>query len=221
MTTRRGGDNGGMERYVGTRFRTSFLDRRPPTSEQAEELARWCRTFSVAGFSPPGEEAFGNLSVRQDVGFLVTPTHRPFLELHADELVHVLVADSVRLRVVARGQHEPTSETFLHHEIYRRRPDVGAVFHGHSDAILEAGARAGIVTTPREVPYGTLELAHLAANAAQRADVFLLRSHGFVTLGRTMEEAGCRAMELSALVANEAQDLPRSRLTAWISRARG
>ena len=188
-----------MERYQGVRFETRVVDDRPPDAPGAARLVRWCRAFSEEGFSPAGESAVGNLSARLDPGFLVTPTHLPFLGIGVEDLVQVLAVDVATGVVTVRGRHEPTSEAFMHHAIYDRRPDVGAVFHGHCDALLEAAAQRGLPTTPREVAYGTPELARLAADVAAEHDLFLLAHHGFVALGATMEEAGARARSLLAL----------------------
>lgn len=189
-----------MERYQGVRFETRVVDARPPEAPDGEALVRWCRAFTAEGFSPVGESAVGNLSVRMAPGFLVTPTHLPFLELEIEDLVHLIEVDGDASTVTVRGRHEPTSEAFMHHAIYACRPDVNAVFHGHGDALLAAARRAGLPTTPREVAYGTPELARLAADVAREHDLFLLAHHGFVALGATMDQAGKRARSLLALV---------------------
>ncbi len=190
-----------MERYEGVRFETRVLDERAPEVPGGAELVRWCRTFCAQGFSPAGESAVGNLSLRMEEGFLVTPTHLPFLEMGVEDLVHVVGVDRAAGLVSVHGRHEPTSEVFMHHALYERRPDVQAVFHGHCDELLEAADRLGLPTTPpREVAYGTFELARLAADVAEEADLFLLAHHGFVALGATMDEAGARSLSLLDLL---------------------
>lgn len=185
-----------MERYRGVLFETRVVDPRPPDEDVGADLLRWCRVFARTGFSPPGESAVGNLSVRLLQGFLVTPTHVPFLDLVPEDLVHVLAVDPDGKQVSVRGRHAPTSEAFLHAAIYARRAEVGAVFHGHCDALLRVGDRLGIPSTGRAVAYGTPELARLAADVAARADLFLLARHGFVALGATADEAGERALAI-------------------------
>ena len=50
--------------------------------------------FVEEGLASDDEDASGNLSVRLDQGFLVTPTHVPLAALDAEQLVHVLEVDT-------------------------------------------------------------------------------------------------------------------------------
>ena len=75
----------------------------------------------------------GNTSLRlTDAGddslLLVTPTHHPYYRLQPDELVVV----NLEGEPVSPATMAPSSETRLHLEIYRQRPDVQAVAHTHS-----------------------------------------------------------------------------------------
>ncbi len=183
-----------METYEGVRFETRFVRREAPVSARASELLAWCRRFVEEGLASGGEDASGNLSVRLDQGFLITPTHVPLSTLKTEQLVHVIEADLDANFLLVEGALEPSSESFLHAALYDAHPDVDAVFHGHSSALVRHGARAGIATTPREAPYGTAELAELAVEASRKAPVFVLAGHGFVALGRSADEAGRRAL---------------------------
>lgn len=183
-----------METYEGVKFETRFVRRRAPVSARASDLLAWCRRFVEEGLASQDQEASGNLSVRLDQGFLVTPTHVPFSELRSEQLVHVLEVDLEANFVLAIGTVEPSSESFLHAALYAAHPDVGAVFHGHSAAIVKHGAAVGLAATPREVPYGTAELAVLAVEASREAKVFVLAGHGFVAMGATADEAGQHAL---------------------------
>ena len=75
----------------------------------------------------------GNTSLRltgsgDDSLLLVTPTHHPYYRLQPDELVVV----NLDGEPVSPAPMPPSSETLLHLEIYRQRPDVQAVAHTHS-----------------------------------------------------------------------------------------
>ena len=103
---------------------------------------------------------------------------------------------------------EPPSEFHIHREIYRRRPDVSAIVHSHPTHILAlsvAGQRllpaTAIGSFLPEEGAPVLDSAVLV-NTAQRgaalaqtlgdAPVVVLRQHGTVTVGRTLEEAVVR-----------------------------
>jgi len=122
-------------------------------------------------------------------------------------------------------------ERYLHGEIYRARPDVMGVAHGHSPAVVPFG----IVSTPMRATYhnaaflaygvpvfdirdtfGATDIvinssARGAALARALADkaVVLLRAHGFVAVGPSLQAAVFRAIftEVSARVQLQAEAL--------------
>jgi HCOMODA/2-hydroxy-3-carboxy-muconic semialdehyde decarboxylase len=123
----------------------------------------------------------------------------------------------------ARGRR-PFVERFLHAEIYRARPDVGAIAHGHSPSVVPFG----LVATPMVATYHNAaflaagvpvfdirdefsttdivisDTARGAALARVLGDrcVVLLRAHGFVAVGPTVPVAVFRGVftEVSARI---------------------
>lgn len=109
----------------------------------------------------------------------------------------------------------PSSELPMHLAIYRRRPDVGAVVHTHSTfaTTLSIAGRAipaihyyvaalgatEIPVTPRYALYGTDELAELAVSTMGEGRAVLLRNHGAVAVGRSLEEAYTNALLVETL----------------------
>lgn len=115
-------------------------------------------------------------------------------------------------------------ERFLHGGIYRARPDVMAVAHGHSPSVIPFG----LVDTPMRATYhnaaflaagvpvfdirDTFGATDIVINSADRAaalaetladkSVVLLRAHGFVAVGPSLQAAVFRAFftEVSARV---------------------
>ena len=147
----------------------------------------------------------GNTSLRltnagDDSLLLVTPTHHPYYKLQPGELV-VVDLDG---EPVAPAPMRPSSETRLHLEIYRRRPDVQAVAHTHS---IYASAAAvvgrdipplidemlmtigGPIKVSRYAFPGTQELAEQAYAALGDRNAALLRNHGAVGVGPDIWEA--------------------------------
>ena len=184
------------EIYEGTRFRTRFATREPPRDEWIPELARWCRRFAALGLAPEGA---GNLSFRSSRGFVVSRTAADLGRVGLRDFVEVLGADLERREVVVAGAFEPSSESLMHAAVYGARPGVNAVFHGHSDDLLQAAIRLGIPVTAHERPYGTPGLAaEVVTVLARGATVLVLRGHGFVSVGATMAEAGRRAEDALA-----------------------
>jgi len=122
------------------------------------------------------------------------------------------------------GGRTPFIERFLHSEIYRRRSDVMAVAHGHPPSVIPFG----LVSTPMRATYhnaaflaagvpvfdiragfGTTDIViNSAARGAALAEalgdkaVLLLRAHGVVVVGPSLQAAVFRAVftEVSARV---------------------
>ena len=104
---------------------------------------------------------------------------------------------------------EPPSEFPIHHAIFRRRPDVGAIVHTHTEHII-ALSIVGIPLMPVHLPAGflpervpvfddpnlmdTLERGELLADALGNAPVVVLRGHGVVVIGGSVEEAVARTV---------------------------
>ncbi len=86
---------------------------------------------------------------------------------------------------------DPSSESMLHHEIYKMRPDVNAIFHGHSGLLLKRG---NLPTTKEEKAYGSIELVKEVSKILNKGNLLLMKNHGFLSLGKSMEEAGKLAL---------------------------
>ncbi|RMF78206.1 MAG: class II aldolase/adducin family protein [Planctomycetota bacterium] len=149
----------------------------------------------------------GNLSHRiaRD-RVLVTPSGFCLGEIGPDDLCVV----SLDGRNVA-GAHEPTSETPMHLEVYRRRPDVQAVVHAHppiTNAFSFAGQELDPCVIPEVVvslgrvptaPYSTPSCEEGPAairDLIRGHDAIILARHGTLTVGKTMREAYYRTEKL-------------------------
>ncbi|HDQ06986.1 MAG TPA: hypothetical protein ENN36_09760, partial [Candidatus Bathyarchaeota archaeon] len=73
---------------------------------------------------------------------------------------------------------------------YKTCRDVNAVFHGHNNAIIMNAEKLGFPVTEREHEPGTIELAKEALKALDNKNLVVLKNHGFVSVGKTMKEAG-------------------------------
>ncbi len=141
----------------------------------------------------------GNVSARiSSDRFAVTPTGMDHAKLTAEDIV-VIDADE---RVVD-GKRKPTSEVPMHLSVYHHRPEVGAVFHTHSDmattfAVLGedilavhyilafAGRR---VRCAPYATYGTRDLAANCLDALGENNAVLLGNHGVLAVGPTLAAA--------------------------------
>lgn len=151
----------------------------------------------------------GNISVRLEDGWLMTPTNVTMGDL-----------DPARLsRLDAEGRHvggdKPTKETFLHLGMYSRRPTAGAVVHLHSThsvavSVLEDVDPEDVIPPITAyyvmrvgrlplVPYyrpGDPALGPAVEALADRHHAVLLANHGPVVAGTTLEAAAYATEEL-------------------------
>ncbi len=174
------------EVYVGTKFRTEFARGEPTAHPGTAEFLEWCRRWAAAGWIGT---AMGNLSFRSETSFIITPTGSDPRKLNAEDLVEVVTTAFAPPTLTVAGRHQPSSESLMHAAIYTARPGIGAVFHGHSDALLESAGKLGLPVTRSERPYGTPAMADEVLDVLSGHAVVIMRHHGFVALGRTMREA--------------------------------
>lgn len=144
----------------------------------------------------------GNISVKLDDGFLVTPTNSCLGFLEADRLA----------KLDRSGRHiggdAPTKELPLHLAFYQGRPSAGAVVHLHSTYATALSCLADVdpadaiaPITPYTVmrlgrvpviPYrrpGSDEIAPLILATAPRHPAVLLANHGPVVAGASLDSA--------------------------------
>ncbi len=152
----------------------------------------------------------GNISVRLDDGFLITPTNASLGTL-----------DPARLAKLDAGfEHvagdKPSKEVFMHRAFYQARARVGAVVHLHSTmatAIACLAAPGELHPIPPLTPYFVMRIGRTLpviayfrpgdpameaaiATAAGEASAVLLANHGPVVSAATLRDAVAAAEEL-------------------------
>ncbi len=142
----------------------------------------------------------GNLSIRDPDGSIwITPARVDKGALTPADIVRVHPDDR------REGAHPPSSEFPFHREIYRRRPDLGAIVHAHPGALVAFSICRQLPDTRVQshvhavcgrvalAPYacpGTQALGEKIADTfATGADCVLLENHGVVIGGRDLREA--------------------------------
>jgi L-fuculose-phosphate aldolase len=180
-----------------------------PTSSREAALIHHARAMAAAGLN---KGTAGNLSVRSDrngrPGFLITPTGMPYDGLETDDIAFV------DLDGKASGRCKPSSEWRMHLDLYRARPEFGAVLHAHSPfATSLACLREDIPPfhymiarfggdTIRCAPYalfGTQALSDAAVQAMEERSGCLLGNHGMLVGASTLEQALALGIEFEAL----------------------
>lgn len=164
---------------------------------------------------------WGNVSQRinNEPRLLITPSGMDYLTMTMEDIV-LLDLDA---RVI-EGERKPSVETLLHTEIYKQRPDVGAIVHVHSTfasafavaaksipVILEETAQVigHAVQVAPYAPCGTAKLANQAIQCLGHGRAVLLANHGLVGVGQDLNAAlkVCRIAEKTAMVCLYANSL--------------
>ena len=152
----------------------------------------------------------GNISVRMDDGYLMTPTNSSLGRLEAARLSKL----DPEFRHVSGDA--PSKEVFMHRAMYQARPECGAVVHLHSTMatavaclpdvdmdnpippltpyfVMRVGRRMPVVRYYRP---GDAAMEPAIFAAAESARAVLLANHGPVVSGKTLLDAVYAAEEL-------------------------
>ena len=174
--------------------------------ELREAIVSHAASLFARGLSPGTS---GNISVRTDEGFLMTPTGASFGELDASRL-SCLDVDGRHL-----DGDPPTKEAFLHTAMYAERPEARAIVHLHSTYAVAVACLADVDrddVLPPLTPYyvmrvGRLPLVRYAApgdrsladavrDGARKSHALLLANHGPIVAGRSLDAAASAAEEI-------------------------
>lgn len=160
-------------------------------------------------------DGFGHISVRDPSNperFFIARSMAPAL-VTLEDLVSVDLDGMVH---DAQGRHTYV-ERFIHSEIFRARPEVMSIIHSHSPAVIPfgvTGARLrpichmsgflGAVTPVYEIRHSAGETSDLLirnqalgvslAQCLGQANVALMRGHGSVTVGTSIQQAVFRGI---------------------------
>jgi len=184
------------EEYCGVKFRTIFNNKTILKNKKIEELINWCKEFNRCGFTPKAAlGSAGNLSFRTDNGFIISCSQADFSNIDQEDFTEVLGVDISKKEILVNGRKEPSSESFMHHEIYQRRADVNAVFHGHSEEFLKYRGKLSLPITEKEKPGGSIALMKEVTKVLDDNNLILITNHGFLSLGDSMARAGNLAIK--------------------------
>ena len=174
------------------RFNIIFVSDEIPSDAKIEELKDWCERFQRNGLTPEIEGNYtGNLSFRSEEGFVITASGLKSKENLSDDcFVYVKSYDEQSNTVYIEGKRRPSSEAVMHFLIYKAREEINAIFHGHHDAIIANAEKLKLPITEREHEAGSIELADEVLRALGDKNLIVIKNHGFISLGKTMKEAG-------------------------------
>lgn len=161
-----------------------------------QQLVKTAKKLKEKGFSPGFS---GNISIKCGRHFLITPSGLSLDDFKEEDVV--LVDENCK---IIDGTRKPSSEIKLHFEVYKNRPDIGAIIHCHSpkasafavaDIPLSQPILAENVFHLGEIPVAkyylpsSVEVAKETAKYFDSHDVVLMQNHGVVVGAKTIKEA--------------------------------
>lgn len=179
--------------------------RRATTSSPGHAIVAAARRLDAARLNTGSA---GNVSVRDGTGMWITPSGVAADALDAESIVRV------GLDGHAEGALAPSSEWRFHLDLYRARPEAGAVVHTHAPfATALACHRLEIppfhymvarfgghnVRCARYATFGTQTLSDHILAAIEDRSACLIANHGMLVFGRELKHALAAAIEFEAL----------------------
>lgn len=180
----------------------------PATEQQQREaLVQQYQYLVTAGLC---RGTSGNVSVRHNDGFLITPSGIPAKSVTPDLVVYLPLDCAPPFTTPA----QPSSEWRFHRDILAGRPEINAVVHTHAPHVTALAINRQAIPavhymvaafggdTVRCAPYalfGSQALSDYAMEALDNRMACLLANHGAIALGSDLSVAVNLAQELELI----------------------
>ena len=161
-----------------------------------KEIIEYGKLCGIKNFTPGYS---GNISARYRKGLLITASGSSNGYLKNNQIVYT----DFNGNSLEKGK-KPSSEKFLHIEIYKQRPDINYIIHVHApylSAFASAGKDlmapimaenvfyfGGIPLAEYALP-STMELVDNTVKFFNEYDAVLMANHGFIVGAKTIEDA--------------------------------
>ena len=182
-------------------FESELISPGIPDDVRVPHLMTIAASFAARGWTPSyGLGDHGNMSCRTVEGLVITARATKKGQLRPEQFVEVIELEEPpsRLLLRCRGRFLPSTDALLHLRLYRCRPEITAILHGHDPATLARQASLQLPLTQHSALRPSLELIEEVCELATQHDYILLRDHGFIALGRSLED-GLRLVEAWAI----------------------
>jgi 3-dehydro-4-phosphotetronate decarboxylase len=171
-----------------------------------EEICLLGKSMYDRGLTPGSS---GNISVRLDEGWLMTPTNACLGRLDPARLSKIDGSGNLM------SGDKQTKESFLHMSVYQERPGAGAIVHLHSTHAVAVSClhdtdpaqpippitayyvmKIGNLVLLPYYPPGDMTLAGAVREVAAKHHAILLANHGPIVAGKDLESAVYATEEL-------------------------
>jgi L-fuculose-phosphate aldolase len=175
------------------------------TEKLRQKLIDTALAMNASGLN---QGASGNLSVRSDDGFLITPSGMDYTILSTDDIVWMDIDGT------SRGKRKPSSEWLFHADIYRNHSQANAILHAHPVScsalacmgkgipafhymIAVAGGKD--IRCADYATFGTRELSTYVLKALEDRKACLMAHHGLTCFEKDLSKVLALAIEVEHL----------------------
>ena len=164
-----------------------------------------CLAMNTQGIN---QGSAGNISVRYQDGFLITPSGIAYEQLQPENIVFV------NRDGISQDRLAPSSEWRMHRDIYRDRPEAGAVLHAHSTFAttlsclrleipafhyMVAVAGGSSIRCAEYALFGTQALSDNMLTALEDRRACLLGTHGMICYHDNLDKVLLLGIEIESL----------------------
>lgn len=161
-----------------------------------KDILYWAKRLYQKNMSPGTS---GNISVRTPEGILISASGVCLNDMDENDIVLIDFDGNL-----IQGQKKPSSEKFLHAQIYETRDDINAIIHSHCPYITAFACAGKTINEPLLpefvfyfdkiplAPYGlpsSLQLADDTAKCFLNSDVVLMQNHGVIAGSNSLQHA--------------------------------
>ena len=171
--------------------------------KQAEEVIKYAKMLNTENLSALRS---GNISVRHNDGFLITPSGVKYSSLQIDDIVFVSLNGQFDEK-----KQKPSSEWKFHRDIYKNKREANAIVHSHSTNATAVSAHGKSVPAFHYMvalaggndikcadyaTFGTEELSNNIIRALENRKACLMSNHGQVAFEKSLDKAFELAQEI-------------------------
>ncbi len=171
----------------------------------SQQIIDTCLAMNSEGIN---QGTAGNVSIRFEDGFLITPSAVAYNKLVPGDIVYIEMDGS------AQGRLRPSSEWRMHLDIYATRPEAEAVIHVHSTFAtalsclrkdipafhyMVAVAGGKDIKCSNYALFGTHDLSDTMLKALNDRCACLLGTHGMICFHDSLDKALWLAVEVETL----------------------
>ncbi len=170
-----------------------------------KDILYWSKRLYQKGMSP---STSGNISVRTKDGILISASGVCLNDMDEDDIILIDFDGNV-----LDGKKKPSSEKFLHTQIYDLRDDINAIIHSHCPYITSFACSGKMIKEPimaefvlyfNKIPLAkyhlpsSMQLAVDTANYFKTCDTVLMQNHGVISGANTLQEVFYKLESLRA-----------------------